>query len=169
MDSEDTRDMIGSRGPSREIRRGEAAMPIMEVKDVRAPAGVGAARELRGDPAEKAEAAMIVGPIAPVRIGIGIARPIVEGRMIDQISWEFRARQPGETHPHPLRREGRVQPGDIGNAGKRIEKAAEAGQQQARVNTKRGHRWRQRGGNIAKSPGFDPRVELGSDVKDAER
>ena len=129
MDGEDSRDMIGGRRASRQIRRGEAAMPIMEVKDVRAPARVGAARQLRGDPAEEPEAAMIVGPIVPVRTGIGIARPIVEGRLVDQISQEFRARHPRETHPHPLRRERRVQPGGIGNAGKRIEKAPEAGQQ----------------------------------------
>jgi len=141
----------------------------MKVKDVGAPAGVGAAREFRGDPAEKAEAAMIVGPIVPVRTGIGIARPIVEPRLVDQISWEFRARHPREPHPHPLRREGRVQPGDIGDAGKRIEKAPEAGQQQARVNPERGQRGRQRCGNIAEPAGFDPRIELRGDVQDAER
>jgi hypothetical protein len=62
-----------------------------------------------------------------------------------------------------------VQPGDISDAGKRIEKAREAGQQQARVNTERGQGRRQRGGNIAKPAGFDPRIELGSDMKDAER
>jgi hypothetical protein len=60
-----------------------------------------------------------------------------------------------------------VQPGGISDAGKRIEKAPEAGQQQARVNTERGQGWRQRGGNITEPAGFDPRIELGSDVKDA--
>jgi hypothetical protein len=169
MDREDCRDMIAGRRASREICRREAAMPIMEVKDVGAPAGVGAARELRGDPAEKAEAAMIVGPIVPVRTGIGIARPIIEPWLVDQISWEFRARHPREPHSHPLRGERRVQPGGIGDAGKRIEKAAEAGQQQARVNTERGQRRRQRGGNIAEPAGFDPRIEFGCDVKNAER
>ena len=136
---------------------------------MRAPAGVGAARELRGDPAEEPEAAMIVGPIVPVRTGIGIARPIVEPRLVDQISWEFRARHPREPHPNPLRREGRVQPGGIGDAGKRIEKAPEARQQQARVDTERGQRRRQRGGNIAEPARFYPRIEFGGDVKDAER
>jgi hypothetical protein len=62
-----------------------------------------------------------------------------------------------------------VQPGDIGDAGKRIEKAPEARQQQARVNTERGQRRRQRGGDVAEPAGFYPRVELGSDVKGAER
>jgi hypothetical protein len=62
-----------------------------------------------------------------------------------------------------------VQPGGIGDAGKRIEKAREAGQQQPRVDTERAQRGRQRGGNIAEPAGFDPRIELGSDVKDAER
>jgi len=60
-----------------------------------------------------------------------------------------------------------VQPGGIGDAGKRTEKAAKAGQQQARVDTERSQRRRQRGGNIAEPAGFDPRVELGSNVKDA--
>jgi hypothetical protein len=62
-----------------------------------------------------------------------------------------------------------VQPSDIGDAGERIEKAPEARQQQARINTERGQRRRQRGGNIAEPAGFDPRIELGSDMKDAER
>src|SRR5947208_16341795 len=75
MDGEDSRDVVGGRGPSRQIRRGKTAMPIVEVKDVRAPTGVGAARELRGDPAEEPKAAMIVGPIVPIRTGVGIARP----------------------------------------------------------------------------------------------
>ena len=135
-------------------------MPIVDVQDVGAPVGVGAARERRGDPAEQPEAAMIVGPIAPVRTGIGIARPIVECRMVDQISRELRARHPRQPDPHPLRRERRVQPGDIGHAGKRIEKAPEAGQHQARVDTERGQRRRQRGGNIAEPAGFDPRIQL---------
>jgi hypothetical protein len=60
-----------------------------------------------------------------------------------------------------------VPPGDIGDAGKPIEKAPEAGQQQARVDTERSQRRRQRGGNIAEPAGFDPRIELGSNVKDA--
>ena len=144
-------------------------MPIMEVKDVRAPAGVGAAREFCGDPAEEPEAAMIVGPIVPVRTGVGIARPIVEPRLVDQIRSEFRARHPRETHPYSLRREGRVQPGGIGDAGKRIEKTPEARQQQACVNTERGECRRQRGGNIAEPARFYPRIELRGDVKDAER
>jgi hypothetical protein len=62
-----------------------------------------------------------------------------------------------------------VQPGDIGDAGKRIEKAPKARQQQARVNTERIQRQRQRGGDIAEPAGFDPRVEFRGDVKDAER
>ena len=138
MDCEDRRDVAGGGRASRQIRGGKAAMPVMEMQDMRAPAGVGAARELRGDPAEEPEAAVVVGPIVPVRSGIGIARPIVEPRLVDQVCRELRARQPGETYPHPLRREGRLQPGDIGDAGKRIEKAPKAGQQEARVNTERG-------------------------------
>jgi hypothetical protein len=62
-----------------------------------------------------------------------------------------------------------VQPSDIGDAGKRIEEAPKAGQQQARVNTERSQGRRQRGGNITESAGFDPRVEFRGDVKDAER
>jgi hypothetical protein len=42
-----------------------------------------------------------------------------------------------------------VQPGGIGDAGKRIEEAPKARQQQARVDTERGQRRRQRCGNIA--------------------
>ena len=127
MDGEDGPDMTGRGRASGQICRGEAGMPIVDVKDVGAPAGVGAARELRGDPAEEPEAAMVVGPIAPVRTRIGIARPIVERRVVDQIGREFRARHPRETYPHPLRREGRVQPGGIGDAGKRIEKSRKPG------------------------------------------
>jgi hypothetical protein len=62
-----------------------------------------------------------------------------------------------------------VQPGDIGDAGKRIEKAREAGQQEARVNSERGQCRRQRGGDITEPAGFDPGIELRGDVKDAER
>jgi hypothetical protein len=89
--------------------------------------------------------------------------------LVDQISCEFRARHPRETHPHALRRKGRVQPGGIGDAGKRIEKTPKTGQQQASVNSERGQCRRQRGGNIAEPAGLHPRVELRSDVKDAER
>ena len=161
--------MFCIRGTSRQIRRGEAGVPVVNVKNVRDPAGIGAARELRRDPAEEPEAAMIVGPVAAVRARIGIAWPVVERRLVDQISEKFRPRHPGETYSHPLRGEGLLQPGGIGNAVKRIEKACEAGQQQARINAKRDQCRRQRGGDIAKPAGLHPGVKLGGNVQDAQR
>ena len=95
MNGEDRRDMTGEGRARRQICRGEPGMPVVDVQDIGAPAGIGAARKFCGDPAEEPEPSMIVGPIVPVRTGIGIARPIVEPRLVDQVSQEFRSRYPG--------------------------------------------------------------------------
>jgi hypothetical protein len=55
--------------------------------------------------------------------------------MIDEIREALGTGQTGETHPHPLSGERGSQPGNVGDAGESIEKAAEPGQQQADVDT----------------------------------
>ena len=82
MDGKDGCDRVGVRRASGQIRRGEAGVPVVNVNNVGAPAGIGTPRELRGDPAEEPETAMIVWPIAPIRARIGVAGPIVECRLV---------------------------------------------------------------------------------------
>ena len=85
-------------------------MPIMAMQDVGPPARIGALRQRRGDPAEKREAAVIVGPVAAVRRGVGIARPVVERGMIDEVGRDPAPRQQCPRDAHPLDRKRRAQP-----------------------------------------------------------
>src|SRR6266851_2790875 len=140
MDSKNGGDVAGSWRECGEIGRGEPGVPVVSVEEIRSPVLVGAACDFRGDPAKQPEAAMVVGPIASVRACIGAAGPIVVCRLVDEVGEAFRPGQPGKTYPHAFRGEGRVQPGDIGDPGKSIEKARKAWQQQTRIDAERGQR-----------------------------
>ena len=62
-----------------------------------------------------------------------------------------------------------MQPGDIGDAGKSIEKARKAGQQQAYIDAESAQRRRQCGGDVTKPAGLGPGIELRCDMKHSER
>src|SRR5208282_901086 len=168
VDSED-RGYVSLRRWAGEVSGSEPGMPVMSVQDVGAPARIGATRQLRRDPAEQSKAAVIVGPIATVRARIGVAGPIVEGGMVDEIGEALGAGEPSESHPHPLSGKRRWQSGYIGDAWECVEKTAEAGQQQAYINALCDQRRRQRRGDIAEAARLDPGIELGRDVEDAHR
>ena len=74
----------------------------MGVQDVRPPFGVGALRERHRYPAQQREAAVIVGPVMAIGVGIGAARPVVERRMIDEVGGNPAPRQRRQDYPHPF-------------------------------------------------------------------
>ena len=107
-------------------------MPVVTVQEVWTPIRIGSACQICRDPAEQGETAIIIGPIAAVWPGVRVARPIIEGRMVDEIGQAVAAGQPCQTHPHPLGGKGRRQPGSVGETRKRIEKAAKTRHRRAR-------------------------------------
>ena len=70
------------------VRRRQAGLPIVRMKDVCAPFD-GAARgsDQRGRPREEAEAQGVVRPVPAVRIEVRAAAPIVERRTVDDPRW----------------------------------------------------------------------------------
>ncbi len=143
-------------------------MPIMAMHDVGPPGRVGALGERRGDPAEEREAAVVVGPVAAVGRAIGVARAVVERRMVDDVGFDSALRQQCPRDAHPLEREGRPQPDRLAQI-KCIDKAGKARQDEPRVDPEVYEGRRQGRDDIAKAPGPDPRKELGRDVEDTQR
>src|SRR5579864_3208133 len=116
-------------------------MPIMGMNDVRAPIRISALRERRRDPAEETKPPVVIWPIAPIRAAIRAASPVIERRLIDEISAEAAPRQIGERDSYPLVRERSGEANGV-NGRKRIEKGRKAGQAQPCVHPLRDQRWR---------------------------
>ena len=135
-------------------------MPIMGMQDVRPPLRVRALRQRRGGPAEQRKPAMIVGPFAAHRIGIGAARPVVKGGVIDEIRANTALRQFGQRDPHPLDGKRRANARDLAQR-QAIKQRGEARQHQPDIDTKSGQCRRQCRDDIAEPAGLDPRKQLG--------
>src|SRR6201987_3056796 len=108
---------------------------------------------------------MVVGPIVAVRARIGAPRPVVKGRVIDEVYEVLGTGQPGSCDPHPLGGERSRQPDDIGDATEGIEKAAGAGQKEAYIVSLLDLRRQQLRINETKPPRMHQVIQLNCNVE----
>ena len=73
---------VGGRGRAgkRQVRRHEAALPVVGVHQIRRQPPISPSADPAADPGKRGEAKMVVRPVPAVRAEVGIARPGVEVR-----------------------------------------------------------------------------------------
>ncbi len=153
-------------GVQRQVRAGQRRVPVVRMDQVGAPVAIDiAAAQMRRHPAEQAEAARVVGPVAAVRRQVRVAGPVVQERRVDQVDRQVEARQPTAPHFDRRRAEGAAQARHHAGSFERVEQRRIAGQQQPHVGAGTRQRRRQRRDHVAEAAGLDPREDLGGDLQ----
>lgn len=164
MDGQYGRDV--ERGVLRDVERRQRGVPVVRMHHVRPPVLVEfAGGQVCGDPAQQAEAARVVAPVAPVGTDVGAARTPVEERRVDDVGDHAAVRQTPETQRHHGGAEDRSDAHDRPNAEQPVEDSGQARQQDARVDAALAERDGKRRDDIGQAARFDQREDLGGDVK----